>query len=132
MTITVVISVFFALSHVDDRRVLQTNLKLSELPPSVSDVTCSSGPPTDVLTDCEFNIRATDFPTLLNGWTFTRERSSKTDHTLRCPSWGPVSFPVAFLYEADISANQEFRYGGHFAVCANMDYTHVHTTLYIE
>jgi hypothetical protein len=115
----------------NDARVLRDNLRLSELPSSVSGVRCTSPETTDVITDCYLSISPEDFERLLKGWSFTKHAPDVFRNGQSFTSAG-TAFPVAYIYSANVSSDPEFKHGGHFLLYVSADRSRVRTSLYIE
>jgi hypothetical protein len=123
---------FVALDWFDNPRVLRTNLKIAALPDSVKSLRCETGPITDVLVDCSFTIDPNEFPKLLTGWSFREHRYEGQYPGQVITFLKDLGFPVAVVFEADISTDSDFTHGGFFLIYADAARSRVHTKLYIE
>ena len=108
---------WLAFSNWDDRRVLKSLLNLSELPKSVTVLTCKSCAMTDVISVCSFKVSSEDVNHIISRYPYKEDSALLPYSHTGCGGVKPYFKPsVALEYRPP-----EFKHGGWIRLFLNED-----------
>jgi len=129
LALLILVSILFLtwFIYTEDKRIIQTTLKLETLPKSIKNIKCQSLGLTDVSTTCRFNIDPLDFDHLLTSWNFKAEKGAGSAHALYAKLG--LDFTIDSVY---LASPKEFEHGGFVRLVSDESRENVMLDLYIE
>ena len=115
--------------HNEKRQMVMSVLNIDALPNSVEKIECESWGYTDVLTTCTFRIDPKEFPSLLRGWDFSKEKRKNSFSHDEAGAKVGTNFSID---EAYIVHPTSYKHGGYVQMLTNKDRTDVTVDIYIE